>query len=206
MSPFLEGLLAGYGIAVPVGAIAVLIIGMALRCGFPTGFMAGAGAATADLLYAALASIAGAALARLLSPWALPLRLLGGVVLIALALWGLRRGLRAPADVATVEVCPPGRTYVQFFGLTVINPLTVVYFAALILGRDPATSAAGPAAQFAFVLGAGIASFSWQTFLAALGALAGRTLSARFRRTAVMTGNLVVLALGVRILVLALFD
>ena len=57
MTAFFEGALAGYGIAIPVGAIAVLIIEISLRQGFRSGFMAGAGAATADLIYAAVAMI-----------------------------------------------------------------------------------------------------------------------------------------------------
>jgi len=56
MTPFWEGVLAGYGIAIPVGAIAVLIVDMGLRRGFGFGLMAGAGAATADFLYAGLAA------------------------------------------------------------------------------------------------------------------------------------------------------
>lgn len=68
MTPFIEGLIAGYGIAIPVGAIAILIVEMGLRCGFKVGFMAGAGAATADLLYASLATLAGAVIIGWLEP------------------------------------------------------------------------------------------------------------------------------------------
>ena len=52
--------MAGYGIAIPVGAIAILIVDMGLRRGFGLGFMAGAGAAAADFIYASLAAVAGA--------------------------------------------------------------------------------------------------------------------------------------------------
>ena len=62
MTAFLEGLAAGYGIAIPVGAVAILIVNTALSGGFRLGFMAGAGAATADLLYAGVAVLAGVAL------------------------------------------------------------------------------------------------------------------------------------------------
>ena len=70
MNAFWEGLIAGYGIAIPVGAIAVLIVDLALRRGFRLGFAAGAGAASADLLYAGAAVIAGAAFASALRPFA----------------------------------------------------------------------------------------------------------------------------------------
>jgi threonine/homoserine/homoserine lactone efflux protein len=46
----LAGLVAGYAIAIPVGAIAVLIIHTALTQGLRAGLAAGAGAATADLV------------------------------------------------------------------------------------------------------------------------------------------------------------
>jgi len=38
VTAFIEGLIAGYGIAIPVGAIAILIVEMGLRCGFRIGF------------------------------------------------------------------------------------------------------------------------------------------------------------------------
>ena len=59
-SSFTAGAIAGYGIAIPVGAISILIVNTSLRCGFGVGFMAGAGAATVDLLYASLAMLAAA--------------------------------------------------------------------------------------------------------------------------------------------------
>jgi threonine/homoserine/homoserine lactone efflux protein len=204
MSPLIEGVLAGYGIAIPVGAIAVLIVSAGMRCGFSTGFMAGAGAATADLFYAILASIAGVAISRLLAPIAIPLRMLGGLLLILLAIWGLWQGWRVGArPEETVADCRPRRTYLQFVGLTIINPLTVVYFTALVLGRDASAAQSSTADQLLFIMGAGLASLSWQTLLALLGSVAHTRLSPNFRRGAVTFGNLVVLALGLRILVLA---
>jgi threonine/homoserine/homoserine lactone efflux protein len=59
MQAFVLGMIAGYGIAIPVGAIAVLIVQVGIRCGFRCAASAGAGAATADLLYALLAVTGG---------------------------------------------------------------------------------------------------------------------------------------------------
>jgi threonine/homoserine/homoserine lactone efflux protein len=205
MSPFVEGLLAGYGIAVPVGAVAILIVNTSIRSGFTIGFMAGAGAATADLLYAVLASVAGAALTAWLEPVASPLRMLGGLVLIGLASWGLWQGLkRGSRPEKTTEARAPLMTYAQFVGITIINPLTIVYFTAFILGRGPSAYQYPVVASLLFVLGVGLASLSWQTLLAALGGVAGTRLSNRFRRLAIILGNLLVLALGARILVTAI--
>ena len=201
MTAFLEGLAAGFGIAIPVGAVAILIVNTALSGGFRLGFMAGAGAATADLLYAGVAVLAGSGLSPLLAPLAVPVRAVGGVALIALAAWGLWNGRRAPVALSPE---PPteraGPVYLKFVGLTLLNPLTVVYFAAYILGRQPSAEEAAPAAAALFVVGAGLASVSWQTLLAALGGLARRGITPRFRALAVAVGNLIVLALGIRIL------
>jgi threonine/homoserine/homoserine lactone efflux protein len=205
MSPFVEGILAGYGVAVPVGAVAILIVNTSIRCGFKIGFMAGAGAATADLLYAILASAAGVALTAFLEPVASPLRMLGGLVLIGLASWGLWKGLkRRNEPEKTAEARAPLMMYAQFVGITIINPLTVVYFTAFILGRGPSAYQYSLMANLLFVLGVVLASLSWQTLLAALGGVAGSRLSRRFRLLATILGNLLVFALGARILVTAI--
>ncbi len=199
---FWEGALAGYGIAVPVGAIAILIVDAALRRGFAFGFMAGAGAASADLFYAGLAAVAGHSLAASLAPAAPALRLFSAGVLLALGAWGLRQTIRRPpaaAQPAPAAAGSPWRTYVQFTGLTLLNPLTVVYFGSLILGNG-AGALQTANARLLFVAGAGLASLSWQSLLAVIGALAHRRLSPQLQRMTSLLGNLIVIALGLRIL------
>ena len=119
MSAFWEGMVAGFGIAIPVGAIAILIVETALRQGFFTGFMAGAGAATADLIYATIAVLAGVTIAAALAPYATALKITSIVVLFALGSYGIWRAFdRRNRQSATVV--EPGRTsrqrtYWQFF-------------------------------------------------------------------------------------------
>jgi threonine/homoserine/homoserine lactone efflux protein len=202
MTAFWEGVLAGYGIAIPVGAIAVLIVDMSLRRGFRLGFMAGAGAASADFLYASLAALAGEALAQMLTPFASPLRVASALVLLALGSYGLwqARGAASQDSRQPAIARGGGRVFSQFLGLTLLNPLTIAYFSALILGRGVG-SATTVAERAAFVIGAALASLSWQTFLAGAGAVAQRRLSPRFQTLSSVVGNLVVMGLGVRILI-----
>ena len=205
MVAFWEGVLAGYGIAIPVGAIAILIVDTALKKGFAYGFAAGAGAATADLIYACLAVLAGAALTIALSPYATGLRLASGLVLLIMGgygLWQVNRN-RITEQSVTNDDQDRGRTltYIRFLGLTLLNPLTVAYFAALILGRE-ADSYNTTLAAILFVLGASLASLSWQTLLAGLGAFAKQHLSPKFRTYSSVIGNLVVIVLGLRIIVI----
>ena len=201
MHAFWTGVVAGYGIAIPVGAIAVLIIETALRRGFRRGFWAGAGAASADLLYALVAMAAGSAAAVLVGKFALPLKILSGLILVALGGTGMWK-LHTQGAVLERAVTEQGnaKTYGLFLGLTLLNPLTVVYFAALILGGT-ARADASAGSRLLFVLGAGMASLSWQTLLAASAALLHQRLPARARLFASLVGNLIVLGFGIRILV-----
>ena len=201
MEAFLQGVLAGYGIAIPVGAIAILIVELGLRQGFWAGFAAGAGTATADLVFASTAALAGHALASVLAPYAGALRLAGAAVLMGLGAWGLWRLARSKKPEpggATPLKERPLTIYTRFVGLTLLNPLTVTYFAALILGGNAEID--GWAGRAAFVVGAVAASLSWQTLLAATGALGHRHLSPGVQRGASVLGNLIVIGLGVRML------
>jgi threonine/homoserine/homoserine lactone efflux protein len=201
MAALLEGVLAGYGIAIPVGAIAVLILDVSLRRGFGVGFMAGAGAAFADFLYAALAAVAGGALVQIISPYAIQVKVISGIVLLAVGLYGLIRSIRS-ADTPETDGAGSdgsGKVFTQFLGLTIINPLTIVYFSALILGGG-AKNLDSVSEHAAFVFGAGLASLSWQTLLARLGSLGHERLSPRFQMAASILGFLVVIGFGLRIL------
>jgi len=197
----LEGALAGYGIAMPVGPITILIVGMSLRRGFSHGFMAGAGAAVVDFLFAGLAALAGEALAPILAPYADGLRVTSALVLIGwgfMGFWRTRRLSRAEESRSEIKQRHL-HVFVQFLGLTAVNPLTLVFFSALILGRgmgDVFTLVE----KASFVLGVGLASFSWQTMLAVFGATLHRNLSPRLQVLISLLGNMVVIVLGLRVL------
>ena len=204
MEAFLTGVLAGYGIAIPVGAIAILIVEVGIRCGFRCSLAAGAGAASADLFYAGLAVVGGVGLASAVSSIQDPLRIVSAVVLIAIALAGLWRARRPPPNSQPADFVFPGRrelagTYARFLGLTIINPATVVYFAAFVIGLGIANDMT-PAQGVLFVVGAFAASLSWQTLLAGVGAFAGHRLSQGAQTTAIVAGNLLILTLAVYIL------
>ncbi|MER6983865.1 LysE family transporter, partial [Streptomyces carpinensis] len=88
------GLVAGYGIAVPVGAVATLLVSLTARTSLRTGACAALGVATADGLYALLATLGGAALADALRPVLVPLRWASALVLAALAVRGAVAAVR----------------------------------------------------------------------------------------------------------------
>ncbi|MEU8643424.1 LysE family transporter [Streptomyces sp. SID14446] len=202
----LAGLLAGYGIAVPVGAVSTYLVSLTARTTLRTGACAALGVATADGLYALVATLGGTALAGALQPVLVPLRWASALVLAVLAVRGavgaLRqyRGRRLTTRSAQ-DPPRPARAYLALLGITLLNPTTVVYFAALVLGSRTA-EAVRPLEQGVFVLAAFAASASWQLFLAGGGALLGRTLTGhRGRLVTGLLSSAVIMLLAVRVVV-----
>ncbi|MFE9109641.1 LysE family transporter [Streptomyces collinus] len=197
------GLLAGYGIAVPVGAVGTYLVSLTARTSLRTGVCAALGVATADGLYALAATLGGTALASALRPALGPLRWVCVLVLLALAAWGAVtavREYRGHRLATRTAPAPPGpaRAFLGLLGITLLNPTTVIYFAALVLGSQ-ATGPAGPLEQGVFVLAAFAASASWQVLLAGSGALLGRALTGRRGRLATaLAASGVMTALAVR--------
>ncbi|WP_371664225.1 LysE family transporter [Streptomyces sp. NBC_00280] len=200
------GLLAGYGIAVPVGAVTTYLVSLTARTSLRTGVCAALGVAAADGLYALLAALGGTALAGALQPVLVPLRWASALVLAALAVRGgivaLRQYRAGRLDVRADPTPPsPLRAFLLLLGITLLNPTTVIYFAALVLGSR-ASDAVSPWEQGVFVLAAFLASASWQVLIASGGALLGRALTGRRGRlVTALLSSAVIMALAVRMVV-----
>jgi arginine exporter protein ArgO len=195
------GLVAGYGIAVPVGAIAALIVALTARAGLRVGAAAALGVATADGLYAVVAVVGGAALAGLIEPLSTPLRWTAAVVLVGLAVRAAVSALRHHHDPDRAPnrrgLSTPVRAYLGLLGLTLLNPATIVYFGALVLGRQ-ATGALSGMGEAVFVLAAFAASASWQLLLAGGGSVVGRILTGpRGRLATALVSSAVIVLLAV---------
>lgn len=201
MNALIDGIVAGLGTSIPLGAIAILIVNKSMEKGFRFGFMAGAGTATVDFLFATMAVIAGQAVVAVISPYALELRVFSAIVLMAMGAYGLMK-LRS-IHVQKEQMSGSGRdswwTYFQFIAITTLNPFTVVYFLALVMGKGADWSFT-LADGVLFVLGVTMASLGWQTMLAGLGALAKKHLSPRFMQVSIIIGNAIVILLGIGIL------
>ena len=195
MHAFWSGLVAGYGIAVPVGAVGTYLVTLTARAGFRTGAAAALGVASADGVFALLAVLGGTALAGVLAGVAGPLRWVAFGVLLVLAVriavTGLRHhsaesalgdaetpssrrfGTPEPGRVGAKGQPSPGRAYLTLLGTTLLNPATVVYFAALVVGGGGEVGSSRAAGAL-FVAGALLASASWQLLLALAGSGLGR--------------------------------
>lgn len=192
----MAGLVAGYGIAIPVGAVGTYLMALTARTSLRIGAAAALGVATADGLYALISTLGGSALAPLIAPVTVPLRWVSAAVLVVLAVRGAGKavaGFRRPQAVSERELADPVRAYATLLGITMLNPLTLIYFTALVVGGP--TTGDG----VVFVLAAFAASASWQLLLAGGGALLGRLLTGpkgRLATTLASSAVIVGLAVG----------
>ena len=203
----LTGVFAGLGVALPLGAIGVLLVQEGLARGWNRAAAGATGVALVDLAYAGVAVAFGTAVSGALAGHERAVHLVGAAVLVAVAvrgLWDLRgpaptgapprvdpsaatRG-RVTGDASTVR---PGRVLGRFVVLTAVNPLTAVYFVVLSVGLG--SRLAGPGDRAAFVLGVFLGSWAWQLVLAGAGTLAGARLPGWARTATGLAGYLVVL-------------
>lgn len=214
-TPLLAGVAAGLGIALPLGAIGVLIVREGVERGVRVAGVAALAVALVDLSYAVVAVVLGTRIAEALSGAERLVQVVGAGALAIVVVVGVRdllRNARAPSrepreppEVALTSTAGTtrwvyGRTFLRFVGLTAINPMTAVYFVALTAGLSQRLT--GPGAGAAFAIGVFLGSLAWQEALAVGGATAGARMSDRLRLAvsllgyAIVTGYAIKLALG----------
>lgn len=197
------GVLAGLALAVPVGAIGVLLVQEGATRGLRTAAAAASAVATVDVLYCLTAVCAGSALAPVITSWGAWPRRVGGVLLVAIA---VTSAALASSPAGATDAQSPQETsqargiqrYVLFLTLTAVNPATLIYFAALVAAL-PAVTTSGSTAVL-FTLGVGLASLMWQLFLASLGAALRWKTGARFTRATTLIGHVTMALFGILLL------
>ena len=155
----LKGGALGLAISVPVGPIGVLCIQRTLAGGRIVGLVSGLGAATADAIYAAVAVLGLAFISEILIGQQALLRLIGGGILILL---GIRILLSRPPDKSSPEERSSlAGVYASTFILTLTNPLTILFVAAIFVGIGAATTSASLLSGTTLVLGVFLGSTLW---------------------------------------------
>ena len=148
-------------------------------------------------------AFAGSLIATANAPLHEAVRLISGIFLVGLGLWGLGKIKQSPATELpdSPKKTRPIQTYLTLLTLTILNPITIAYFTALILRRNPG-DAFDSSELVLFVAGAGLASTLWQAFLAIIGYALDKVLSDSFQRIVTIIGNLVIIGFGISTLFL----
>ena len=124
----LKGLLIGFSIAAPVGPIGFLCIRSTLKYGRTAGMAIGGGAACADTVYAILGIFSLGLVKEVISVYALPLRVIGGLFLLFL---GARTIMAKTVESGPrVSASTLVKKFTSSFFLTLTNPATIFAFIA----------------------------------------------------------------------------
>ena len=167
---FVRAFIIGISIAAPVGPIGVLCIRRTLANGKLAGSLSGLGAASADMVYGAIAAFGLSAVTNLLVDNAIWLKVVGGLFLIYL---GVKTFREKPAEQAA-EANQGGLAsmYISTFFLTITNPMTILAFAAIFAGTMIGTQTGSPVVMVAGVF-SGSAAW-WLTLSLIVGILRNR--------------------------------
>jgi len=158
----LKGLAIGFSIAAPVGPIGALCIRRTLTEGRAAGLASGLGAATADMVYGAVAAFGLTAVSGFLVGQQAWFGLVGGVFLLYL---GVRTFGAPPAGEATLPSASGLlRAYGSTFVLTLSNPVTILAFAAIFAGLGITTGDDSLSAAL-LVAGVFLGSAAWWAIL-----------------------------------------
>lgn len=132
MEFLLKGILVGILVSAPMGPIGVLCIQKTVNKGRFIGFFSGLGAATADTIYAILATFGVTYITDFLSRNQILFQIIGIAVLLFL---GFRMIFNNP--IKQYRYYRSGlkkrnfiKDYVSVFFLTISNPLTIIFFGA----------------------------------------------------------------------------
>ncbi len=137
--------------------------------------------------------LVGPAIVGAIGPVRAPVQLVAAGVLVVLAL----RNQFGRHDPTAAPPRAIGRSYLTVLTFTLLNPITITYFATLTIGLPELAHDA--TSRLLFVAGAALASLSWQSVLAAAGASLRGRLPQRFGVVTTLFGTLVMLGFAVRI-------
>ena len=120
---FVRGLVVGFALAAPMGPVAVLCIRRALARGRLQAFIAGMGAAFADMLFGAVAGLSLTVVSSFILHYEIIIGLIGGVIVMGL---GITTYL-TPVVLTngTVAVKSLRRDFVAAFTMAITNPATM---------------------------------------------------------------------------------
>jgi len=160
---FLQGSLIGFSVSVPIGPVGVVCIQHSLRRGLIAGLAAGTGAALADAFFGCMAVFGVSLLSRFFFYYQMWLQFAGALILWYL---GIKIFKSHPPPIATpTGSCSHKRIFLSTFVLTLTNPFTLLWFAAIYASMGIAPSNDGVLPGIVLTLGVLIGAAIWWFFL-----------------------------------------
>jgi threonine/homoserine/homoserine lactone efflux protein len=131
-SLFIQGIIIGLTLAVPVGPISLLCIQRSIADGRLHGIISGIGVASSDSFYAAISFLGLTIISGLIIAQQYLFRFLAGIVLILI---GIRVFLSVPTS-ASVQTGHETyvKDYLSMAAIAIANPLTLLFFMVIVPG------------------------------------------------------------------------
>lgn len=161
---FVRGVMVGFALAAPMGPVAVLCIRRALARGRLQAFVAGLGAALADMAFGAVAGLGITVISAFILDNEMIIGLFGGMLVLALGL----NTYRTPVAIAdgNIVVKSLRRDFVAAFTMAMTNPATMIAAAGVFAAFGPVDIHTAPVTAFLLVTGVFAGSGLWWLILA----------------------------------------
>ncbi|MFA5268433.1 MAG: LysE family transporter [Methanoregula sp.] len=199
---FIQGIIVGFTLAVPVGPLSLICIHRTVAGGRLHGLLSGLGIATADSFYAAVAFLGLTAVSGLIIGYQAVFRLVAG---IALVLVGIHVFRSVPAEVRDGEN-PDSylRDYLSLLAIAAANPFTIIFFVTILPGFGVVAQGTTLIAAVPFVAGVFLGSAIWWIILCgSVGSVRSRLSAENLRRINQISG-IVITGCGAGVILLLL--
>jgi len=160
---FVRGLIAGFALAAPVGPVAVLCIRRALSTGRFQAFVAGLGAAFADMIFGAVAGLGIGVVMTFILDHEIAIGSVGGLIVLAIGV----ATFRAPVSFSESSGAPSimSRDFATTFSMAITNPATMIAAIGLFAAFAPIDLYTAPASATLLVTGVFAGSALWWLIL-----------------------------------------
>lgn len=190
----LKGLILGFSIAAPVGPIGLLCMNKTLANGKLSGFLSGVGAASADMIYGAIAAFGLTAISGFLLKQAFYIKLFGGLFLCYL---GIATFIAAKKQQdKNYDSKGLLNDYLSTFILTITNPMTIISFTAVFASLGIVTEDKGFLNSAFLVLGVFAGSALWWLLLSYIVSFIGNKSNEKFVVLTNKFSGLIIFAFG----------
>jgi threonine/homoserine/homoserine lactone efflux protein len=159
----MQGIIIGLTLAAPIGPISLLCIQRTVADGRLHGIFSGIGVATSDSFYAAVAFMGLTIISGVIIAEQGLFRTCAGVVLIFV---GIRVFLSVPPEIsARPEPEPYLKDYLSMLAIALANPLTLIFFVAILPGFGVVFRGTSFTSALIFVSGVFSGGTFWWIFL-----------------------------------------
>lgn len=161
---FVRGMAAGFALAAPIGPVAMLCIRRALTLGRIQGFVAGLGAAVADMMFGAIAGLGLTVISTFILAHELAIGLVGGIIVLALGLLTYRAPVLIEDGKITVHSLK--RDFAAAFSMAITNPATMMAALGVFAALGPVHENPSASDSLALIAGVFGGSALWWLILA----------------------------------------